>query len=224
HDFTRRCLLLQRFLQLVEQPHVLYRDHCLVGEGFQKFDLSRSEGPHLDAPCVQQSNELPLLTKGGAQESPNVDVGSQLWELVLSADIGNVEWAMLAHPAVMWLIETDDADDGYGPKMGARNHRVSFKESQHHIINPTNSCRALDDSIEDRLNIGRRAADNAEHLRRCGLMLQCLPQFCVALLDLLKQANILDRDDRLRGKGFEQCYLLVGKGLYLGAADVNHTN
>src|SRR5262245_66164872 len=31
-DFTRRSLLFQRFLQFVEQPHVLDRDYRLIGE------------------------------------------------------------------------------------------------------------------------------------------------------------------------------------------------
>ena len=32
---ARRRLLLQRFLEFLEQPHVLDRDHRLVGEGFE---------------------------------------------------------------------------------------------------------------------------------------------------------------------------------------------
>ena len=30
-----------------------------------------------------------------------------LWKIVLRADVGNVERAMLAHPAKLWLINTD---------------------------------------------------------------------------------------------------------------------
>ena len=52
-DFTRRRLLLQRFLEFLEQPHVLDGDHRLVGEGFKQLDLRRGEGAYLDAPCVQ---------------------------------------------------------------------------------------------------------------------------------------------------------------------------
>ena len=55
-------------------------------------------------------------------------------------------------------------------------------ESQHHVINPTNPGGALDDGIEHRLHVRRRAADDAEHLGRCRLMLQRLAQFCIALL------------------------------------------
>ena len=51
-----RRLLLQRLgqfararLHLVEQPHVLDRDHRLVGEGRDQLDLLVGERPHLRA-------------------------------------------------------------------------------------------------------------------------------------------------------------------------------
>ena len=68
-DFTCRRLLLQRLFEFLEQPHILNRDHRLVGEGFEELDLRRSEGAHLDATCDQSSNEFPLLTKRNGQES-----------------------------------------------------------------------------------------------------------------------------------------------------------
>ena len=67
--------------------------------------------------------------------------------------------------------------------MSPRNHRP-LAESQHHVINPTNPRGALDDGVEHRLHVRRRAADDAEHLGRCRLMLQGLAQFCVALLQI----------------------------------------
>ena len=110
------------------------------------------------------------------------------WEIVLRADVGNVERAMLAHPAKLWLINTDlDAANGYGTKMSPRNHSVSLVESQHHVIDPTNPRGALDDGVEDRLHVRRRAADDAEHLGGRGLMLQRLAQFRVALAEFLEQ-------------------------------------
>ena len=86
--------------------------------------------------------------------------------------------------------------------MSPRNHNVPVAESQHHVIDPANPCRALDDGVEHRLHVGGRAADDAEHLGRCRLMLQGLAQFCVALLNLFEQPHVLDGDDRLGGKGF----------------------
>ena len=82
----------------------------------------------------------------------------------------------------MWLINTDlDAADGYGTKMSPRNHSVPLAESQHHVINPANPGGALDDGVEHRLHVRGRAADDAEHLGGCSLMLQRLAQFRIAL-------------------------------------------
>ena len=73
--------------------------------------------------------------------------------------------------------------------MSPRNHSVPLAESQHHVIDPTNPGRALDDGVEHRLHVRRRAADDAEHLGRCRLMLQRLAQFRVALLEFFEQAG-----------------------------------
>ena len=127
---------------------------------------------------------------------------------------------MLAHPAKLWLINTDlDAANGYGTKMSPHDHSVPLAESQHHVINPTNPRGALDDGVEDRLHVRGRAADDAEHLGRCRLMLQGLAQFCVALLEFLEQPHVFDGDDRLCGKGFKQLDLLVGEGTNFRAAN-----
>src|SRR5262249_6807398 len=148
----------------------------LVGKGFQKLDLRRGEGTYLGATCGQVSNEFPLLAKGNRQEGTPAAADPEL-EFVPLADVGNVERAMLAHPAILWRIDTDlDAANGYGTKMSPWNDSVSFAESQEHVIDSTNPCRAFHDCIEHGLHIRRRAADNAEHLSRCRLMLQGLAQ------------------------------------------------
>ena len=127
---------------------------------------------------------------------------------------------MLAHPAKLWLINTDlDAADGYGTKMSPRNHSVPLAESQHHVIDPTNPRGALDDGVEHRLHVRRRAADDAEHLGRRRLMLQRLAQFRVALAEFLEQAHVLDGDHGLIGEGLEQRDLLVGERTNLRTAN-----
>ena len=113
---------------------------------------------------------------------------------------------MLAHPANCGAsIPISTPGTGTGPKWARTNHDVSLAESQHHIVNPTNPRSALDDGVEDRLYIRRRAADDAEHLGRCRLMLQSFAQFGVALLKFFEQADVFNGDDGLSGKGFKQC-------------------
>src|SRR5205823_1735753 len=46
-NLTRRALLLERFLSLVEQAHILDRDRRLVAEGLQQGDFPLIEGPYL---------------------------------------------------------------------------------------------------------------------------------------------------------------------------------
>ena len=87
---------------------------------------------------------------------------------------------MVAHPTMLWLMYTDLATSngyGQGTKMSAENQCVPFAESQHQVINPTNPGRALNDGVKHRLYVGRRAADDAEHLGGSSLMLQRLPQY-----------------------------------------------
>src|SRR5262249_49911036 len=155
----------QGFLQLLEQPHVLDSDDGLIGEGFKKLDLRHCEGAHFDATCIKGSDEFPLLSNGNKQKGAGAASDTQPWKVVLhGSGIGNMKCAMLAHPAKLWRINTDPFTPngyGYGTNMSPRNQTIPLAESQRYIINPTNSCCAFYDGIEDRLHIRRRAADNA---------------------------------------------------------------
>src|SRR5262249_54196734 len=132
---------------------------------------------------------------------------------VLRANVGNVEHAVLAHPTKLWCINTDlGTEDRYGTKMSPRYHNIPLMESQYRVINPTNPSGALDDGVEDRLHIRRRAVDDAEHLGGCGLMLQGLAQFSVTLLNLLEQPHVLDSDHRLGGESLEERDMFLREG------------
>src|SRR5262249_27989435 len=130
------------------------------------------EGTYLSATRAQRSNVFTLLTKGNGQ--PRAPAGRcYCWKIVLhGSDVGNMERAMFPHPANMWLIHTDlGVGNGHGTKMSPRNHSGSLAESQANIIDSANPCRTLDDGVEDRLHVRRRAADDPEYLTRCRLML-----------------------------------------------------
>ena len=96
--------------------------------------------------------------------------------------------------------------------MSPRNHAVTLVKSQHYVIDSTNPGCALDDGIEHRLHVRRRAADDAEHFGRCRLMLQGFTQFRVALLQFFKQPNVLNGNDSLVGEGLESAICLSEKG------------
>ena len=90
--------------------------------------------------------------------------------------------AVRAHPAKLRFFYADlNTAKRNGTKMGPRQHLVSLAKPQHHIIDSTDPGRALNDGVEDGLYVRRRAADDAEHLGRRRLVLQCLAQLCVAV-------------------------------------------
>ena len=70
----------------------------------------------------------------------------------------------------------------------------------------------LDDGVEDRLDVGRRARDDPQDLGRRRLLLQ-------RLFRLVEQPHVLDGDDRLVGEGLEELDLLVGERPHLGPPD-----
>ena len=61
----------------------------------------------------------------------------------------------------------------------------------------TKSRSIFRDSIQHRLDIRRRAGDDAKNLTRRGLLLQ-------RLLELVEQPDILDGDHRLVGEGLQE--------------------
>ena len=73
------------------------------------------------------------------------------------------------------------------------------------------SCSGSYKSVEHRLKIESRAADDLQHLGGRGLLVQCLGQLARALLLGIEQPHVLDCDHRLIGEGLQQSDLGVGK-------------
>ena len=120
---------------------------------------------------------------------------------------------MLAHPLILWLINADlDAPRGYGTKMSPRYHNVTVMQSQHYIIDPANPGGALNDRVQDRLHVRRRAADYSKHLGSCRLVLQRLAQFRIALLQFLEQAARFRWRSPPGLRSFQQLICLSVKG------------
>src|SRR5262245_60062862 len=114
--------------------------------------------------------------------------------------------------------------ESYGTKVSPRRHHIALAKSQQHVVDPTNPRGTLDDSVEDWLNVSGRAADDAEHLGGCRLMLQRLAQFGVTLLQFLEQPDILNRDHGLISEGLEESDLLIGERIDFGTANENRSN
>ena len=108
--------------------------------------------------------------------------------------------------------------------MAALNHSIAFAESQNNVVNTANPRRALNYGVEYRLHVSGRTADDAEHLGRCRLMLQCLAQFRVTFPEFLEQPHVLNGDHRLVGEGFEESDLLLSERIDYRTANKNGPN
>ena len=75
----------------------------------------------------------------------------------------------------------------------------------------------FDQGVEHSLEIEGRTADDLEHVRSGGLLLQGFPQ-------LIEQPRILDRDDGLPGEILDQLDLLVGERPHLLPVDGDHAD
>src|SRR5262249_29363193 len=86
------------------------------------------------------------------------------------------------------------------------------------------ASRRLDQRIEHRLQIEGRTADDLEHVCGGSLLLQRLAELLRALLHVVEQPYVLDRDHRLACESCQQCNLLVREWPYLGATDQKSAN
>ena len=81
----------------------------------------------------------------------------------------------------------------------------------HAVFGAAQPCGGRYKSVEHRLEIECRAADDLQHLGGRGLLVQCLGQLARTLLLRIEQAHVLDCDHRLIGEGLQQSDLGVGK-------------
>src|ERR1700722_4059560 len=79
-------------------------------------------------------------------------------------------------------------------------YKVAFTPENRGVIRFAQSRRALDNRLEDRLDMFRRTADDPEYLRHRRLPLQRLAQIVGALAQLVEQPRILDGDHGLGGE------------------------
>src|SRR5262249_40992875 len=82
------------------------------------------------------------------------------------------------------------------PIMGYEPNHITIKAADKSVVCLSQPCGVLSYHVQHRLNVSRRACDNAQNLARSGLLLQ-------RLLEFLEQAHVLDRDYRLVGEGLK---------------------
>src|SRR5437016_10328648 len=95
--------------------------------------------------------------------------------------------------------------------MCGRPQDVSFTEADDHVEAIGDQPRIARDGVQYRLEVSRRPADDIQHFRSGRLLLQRLAQRGVALFQLVEQAHVLDRDDRLIRERLQKPKLLFTK-------------
>ena len=81
-----------------------------------------------------------------------------------------------------------------------------------HVLGFAEARGGLADRREHLLQVGRGRCDDAQDVGGGRLLLQCLGQLGVALLQFLEQPRVLDGDDGLVREGLQQCDLLSVNG------------
>src|SRR5580704_7344774 len=241
-EHLRRCgLLFQRLgeivgalAQLVEQPRVLDGNDRLGGEVLNELDLLVCERTDLHAPQYNGPERGIAVQQGHAQYRAYAHAlkshtvfgqrGFGDRKCVENVNRFAAHDHIAAHRARGQRSAVAHIDRG-NPPMGRHvTDKVAFSAEYRRVIRFTQSRRALDDRLEDRLDMFRRAADDAEHLGHRRLPLQRLAQIVSALAQLIEQPRVLDGDHRLGGEIAHQLDLFVGEGPDLPAINIERAD
>jgi hypothetical protein len=232
-----RGLLLQRLgelagarLDLVEQPHVLDRDHRLVGEGGDQVDLLLRERLDPGAGQEQHADRGSLAQQRNAERGAIVAERQDTGHVVFGVGLDVVHMndasleqgapddrsaARLDGDALQVLLVLQrllglGADSVAGCQMVGRASRPPDVGD----IRVAQPRRRFDQRVEHHLQVEGRATDHLEHVGGGGLPLQRLAQ-------LVEQPRVLDGDDGLLGEVADQLDLLIGEGAHLLPVDVD---
>ena len=217
---SQRLVLL---LKLGEETNILDGDDRLVGKGLEESDLPLSKELRIRAADGDNTDGGALFHHGDVEYRPPAltpcDHAALGKFVVLALRVSEVECPCLEHrPAC-----DGPADDGKGGRrgdgavMGNRDELVVFPLKDGGVVRVAQASGGLGHGVEYRLNVGRRARDHSQDLRSRRLLVQ-------RLFRLVEQADILNGDDCLIGKGSHQLDLLLGKGLNLDSTDHDHAD
>ena len=182
----------------------------------QQLDLPGSEkGPGRDRGDIDGADRAIVLQHRHCGDGAGVDGLRHVADRVVGIrlDVGYLLDLAAHHRARRGAAAT--GRHGIGASHGlmtARRKSVLGHEMDELAVEPEDRAkfslaqarRPFGDHVEHRLQIGRRARDDAEHVVRRRLLLQRFGQRAVARLHLVEQADVLDGDDRLVGEGLQQ--------------------
>jgi hypothetical protein len=113
-------------------------------------------------------------------------------------------------------------NDGYWAMMCFVTQVIAFFQINDSIIGVAKLAGTLDNGIEHRPDVGRRGSDDAQDIGAAGLVGEGFREIAGALLDLVEQTHILDRDHGLVGEGGDEIDLLLRERLDPLAGQYDH--
>ena len=87
---------------------------------------------------------------------------------------------------------------------------IAVAQEDHPLWSAAQVAHGIDERLQHRVEIERRAADDLEHVRRRRLLRERFLQVARASLNLVEQPRVLDRDRRLVGECSSHLDLAVG--------------
>src|SRR4029079_17170051 len=215
--------LARPYLNFLEQPRVLDRDHRLIGKGRNKLDLFFGERPHRLPRQHEHADRAAIAEQGYAQPgtggvgvSPQIEPGfcQHVMDMNdVSPDQNSSREGGIARPESEALQEFFLF--GRQPPICGQAEAVIFRLKDDPLIRLAQLRSRLDKSVQHGLQIERRTADDLEHVGGCSLLLQRFGKIVGALAKFVEQARILDGDYGLRCELLEQRDLLFGEALAL---------
>ena len=212
---------------MVEQPHVLDRDHRLVGERGDELHLPRGERPWRPSGHRQDTDAASLPYERHAERRPESGKPLPLEPRIFGVgeNVGDVNrcalkcrsrderaaarrnWMLLK---VFLIFEREAVVSG--EPIG-----LSRAQEDLHVLRLAQAARRVGQGIEHGLQVECRAADDFEHIGSGGLLLQRFTK-------LVEQAGVLDSDDGLGGEVRDERDVFIAKGPHLLPIDDKSPN
>jgi hypothetical protein len=221
----RRSLPLQRLLRLVEQAHVLDRDHCLVGKGLEQIDLALWRLAGLGPGDAEGAHRHVVLQHRDADDAP--------------PRLGDMRQSVLRIGQEVFdrnRLSRQDRPPGDGALIG--RHREQCARLLGHLRGPValgshvdqatvvaedggqlrldQPRRAIEDDFEHGRHIGGRLADHPQNLADRGLVFERFAQLGRAFLDFMQrllgfveQPGVLQRDAHGRHHRLQQALVVL---------------
>src|SRR4029453_10786118 len=168
----------------------------LVGEGLEQTDLLVGEWSSLGTADLNRPDRGPLPQQWDGERGPKAEPSCELATLGKFRRLGPAivdmnspsfqDSSTRAQAAGDW----NRVDHRDRPVMRRKPKLIAVTQTHHGVKGLAEPCRVRRDSIEDRLEVGRRVADHAQDLAGRGLLLLRLNQLAVARLELPQRLRL----------------------------------